>query len=711
MTDSTDRKSVHHQIQFMIRLIILSITGLSALNSYCQPARTVTLYVSPKGQSGNPGTMDQPFSRPEEAWNAVSATKGPVNATIYIRAGHYFFKNSFALTQNDNDSTRHVSFSANPNEKVQFTGSAKLDNRSFTITNNQQVLSRLPAAARGKVYEIDLRQAGVTDFGKKVPHGYKTIRNAPLELFYNDSAMNVARYPNQGYMPIGQVLDHGSIPRKGEKPDRGGKFVFADPHMKNWQMANNAWVAGYFSYGYSDDYLPVDNFDIAAKTIQLKAPSLYGIFSTDDVSDGALKNSQKMRGFYVYNLLEELDSPGEWFLDEPSGKLYFWPPDNSMANADIEVSMLEEPIVTLNGTRNITFQGIQFTGSRGMGLVLKNTSNTRILHCDLGNLGTYGISAADQRGTTNKNILLSDCDIYNTGAGGVIMEGGDRKDLSPGNNILDNCEIYNYSRINKTFCPAVSLNGVANKITHCDIHDAPDQAILFYGNDHVIGYNHIKKVVTHMTDAGAVGTGRDIGSTGNQIINNFFEDIQSDVGASVCAIYLDDGSSGMEVGGNIFYRSGTPGSYGFGAVHIHGGTDNEFKNNQFIECKKAFSYSPLSDKEFDDVVNNQDLAKTYRAGVDLRSPAYAKYKHLARLTTPGAAPTRVNTIKNTVIYKVDALSDGGKGLEEKNTVSLNSDNDFDDPKNKNFKLRNVPSALQNDPDWKPVPVSEIGKHK
>jgi len=32
--------------------------------------------------------------------------------------------------------------------------------------------------------------------------------------------------------------------------------------------------------------------------------------------------------FYFLNVLEELDQPGEWFLDTASGVLYFWPPED-----------------------------------------------------------------------------------------------------------------------------------------------------------------------------------------------------------------------------------------------------------------------------------------------------------------------------------------------------------------------------------------------
>jgi hypothetical protein len=616
--------------------------------------------------------MDQPFARPEDAWNAVVALKKPVNATIYLRGGSYSFSNSLALSALGTDTVSQVSFVAYQNEKVQFTGGITLDNKRFTVTTDPQILNRLPPAARGKVVEIDLRQAGVTDFGKKVPHGYKTVRNAPLELFYNDSALPVARYPNKGYMPVGQVLDHGSSPRNGEKPDRGAKFICDDPHLKNWGQATGAWVAGFFSYGYSDDYLPVESFDVASRTIQLKDPSLYTVFSSDDKSNDMLKNSGSIRGYYVYDLLEELDSPGEWWLDPASGKLYCWLPGNSAGGADIKVSTLEQPIIVMNGARNITLRGIHFVCSRASALTLKNTSHVRIENCAIGNVGNYGIYTAGQGGGYNHDLLISSCSIFNTGTGGIILEGGDRKTLTPGNNVVDNCDIYNFSRINQTYSFAIAITGVGNKVTHCDIHDAPDQAISFYGNDHVIAYNHFKNLLSYMTDAGAVGTGRDIGSTGNSIDNNYFENIESEVGGSVAAIYLDDGSSGMEVNANLFYRCGTAGSYRFGAIHIHGGSDNVFTNNQFSECHQAFSISPVSDDQWKNIVSDPNVEKAYRPGVDLHSAPYAKYKYLARLTAPGAAPARINTITNTRAYKVDVMTaGGGNGVVEKNTVNQN----------------------------------------
>ena len=51
-----------------------------------------------------------------------------------------------------------------------------------------------------------------------------------------------------------------------------------------------------------------------------RPPRPYGIYSF-----------RKGQRFYFLNLLEELDQPGEWFLDRKTGVLYFWPRPPSLA--------------------------------------------------------------------------------------------------------------------------------------------------------------------------------------------------------------------------------------------------------------------------------------------------------------------------------------------------------------------------------------------
>ena len=86
-------------------------------------------------------------------------------------------------------------------------------------------LLRLPLESRKHVLQVDLRALGIRDFGRhrQFGHGLPVVP-APMELFWNDSVMQVARYPNIGAIDIGPIIDPGSVPRDGDYTNRGNLF-------------------------------------------------------------------------------------------------------------------------------------------------------------------------------------------------------------------------------------------------------------------------------------------------------------------------------------------------------------------------------------------------------------------------------------------------------------------------------------------------------
>jgi hypothetical protein len=711
------------------RLIFSLLILLKTVISYSQ-TQTSAVYVSSDGKPGNTGTKNSPISL-DALKDYIEKADGSADLTVYLRGGTYYLHESLTFISSMSDTVRQIHFTNYADEKVTIAGSKMLDVSKFKLVSDQQVLQRLDAGAKGRVYETDLQEQNVPDYGKRVQHGAHSISPAPLELFYNNASLTVARWPNSGFASIGMVLDHGSNPAKGEKDQRGAKFVFENDRLNRWKNARNAWLNGYFSYGYTDDNLQVDTIDPANKTIRVRQASGYAVFSTDDSSTGSLKNARAIRGFYIYNLLEELDTAGEWYLDEGTNKLYVWPPDNKISLAHIEVSMLNDPLVVLFNTRNFSFKGIEFAFSRGTGLQAQSTVNTSITNCTFDNLGIVAITTFNQynnqikkflypsSGKPNKparsyntNLLVQSCTIYNTGTGAIILEGGDRINLTAANNIIDNCEIYNFSRINTTYCPAISLTGVGNKITHCYIHDAPSQAILFYGNNHTISYNHFKHVTYYGTDIGAIYTGRDLSVAGNLVCYNFFDNIKSDrMDGSISSIYLDDGSSGTEVDNNIFYEACSSGTYHYGAVHINGGGNNVFRNNYFIDCKQAFSNSQWNDQQWRAFITNPANLSRFTPEVNIRSDIYMKrYPELAKMADSNSIAPRYNYTINTLAFNVGKFS-VGSSFVDKNAFITNEDPGFADAPKANFTLIKYPEVLKAANDWKPIPFSQIGLRK
>ena len=54
------------------------------------------------------------------------------------------------------------------------------------------------------------------------------------------------------------------------------------------------------------------------------------------------------------------------------------------------------------------------------------------------------------------------------------------------------------------YSQGVSIQGVGNRAAHNLIHNAPHNAIIFGGNDHVIEFNEIHDVVLESDDQGGV---------------------------------------------------------------------------------------------------------------------------------------------------------------------------------------------------------------
>lgn len=211
-------------------------------------------------------------------------------------------------------------------------------------------------------------------------------------------------------------------------------------------------------------------------------------------------------------------------------------------------------------------------------------------NCKLRNAGTDAVDI------TGLNNGLNHCEIYNVGSNGVKMSGGNRASLTPGNNYVKNCKIYNFSRWEMTYREALEIRGCGNIVSHNVIHDAPHAAIMFYGNEHLIEYNEIFDVCKMTSDAGAIYTGRNWGYRGNIIRYNFIHHLLGlNRDSDIKGVFLDDVVSGITVFGNIFYEiNGYASSNG-------GGRDNHFINNIFVKCQ----YAHKTDRRAMEKVNNE----------------------------------------------------------------------------------------------------------
>lgn len=371
-------------------------------------------------------------------------------------------------------------------------------------------------------------------------------------------------------------------------------------------------------------------------------------------------------------------------------------------------------MVTLTDTAYVTLQGLTFEDTRGCGVVVEGGAHNLVAGCTLRNLGTYAvrIDTSHNPSAGGADNGVTGCDIYATGDGGIQLDGGDRKTLTPGGNFAVNNDIHDYSRWSFTYRPGVAVDGVGNRVAHNRIHDAPHNAILLGGNDHLIEYNDIYRVCLETGDAGAFYMGRDLTMRGNIVRYNAFHDISRTLktGGSfvdVMAVYLDDCACGTTVYGNLFYKAGR-------AVMIGGGRDNTVENNIFVDCDPAIHVDGrgLGWAKFWFDGRDPTLMDRLKEVPYDRPPYSDRYPHLANILQDDPAVPKYNRILNNIcvggkwIEWLDGIND--KIVEVRNNFTT-GDPGFVNPEKGDFRLKPGAPALKL--GFQPIPFNKIGLYR
>jgi hypothetical protein len=572
-----------------------------------QPGKTI--FVSPQGTDSNAGTREQPLGSLARAVDEVrrikraGLPKGGVR--VEFAGGVYRLPEGVKIGE-DASGTQDspVVFASAAGAQAVFHAGVKLG--GFEPVTDPAILARLPEQGRGKTLQINLNERGITQYGTLGTRGFNALNpnNASLELYFNGQPMTTARWPNEGFVRTGRVLETGLV-----KEGKTGRFVFDSPRMERWRTARDPMLYGYWVYDWADCTVGVVRIDFTAKEIQTAHGTVYGF-----------KEGQPFR---VFNLLEEIDAPGEWYLDRASGMLYFYPPQDP-AKAVIELSMVEEPLALLAGASHVTLKGLTFELGRGDGLVVNGGERNRVLACTFRRLGGTGVTV---EGGTGHVIMASN--LHTLGRGGVSVTGGDRKTLVPAGHVVENCHVYDFSRIDRTYTPAVYMEGAGIRIAHNRFHDTPAHGMRIEGNDHLIEFNEVYNVVRETDDQGGIDMFYNPTYRGTVIRHNYWHDINNGEPCGQAGIRLDDGISGTLVYGNVFHRAS---GANFGGVQIHGGKDNWIENNLFVDSHYAISLSQWSDKRWGEFLASRPV-KGFIDAVKIAEPPYGtKYPDLARIT-------------------------------------------------------------------------------
>jgi hypothetical protein len=561
-------------------------------------ARTATadLFVSPKGNDrwsgrlADPGEHDGPFATAARARQAVRALrktwKEPRRVRVVLRGGTYYLAQPLEFGPEDSGTEKApVVYAAASGEKVVLSGGRRI--------------------AGGRWGEANGWKAWIVDI-PEVKEGKWNFR----QLFVNGERRPRTRLPKEGEYRIESLPGYtGDFLRSPTK-----QFVYAPGSIvPAWRNLREVEVVGITRW--LDNRLPIESVDGGTRTVTFDRPSLF-----------ALHSAVKPEPYWVENVFEALDTPGQWYLDRPQGRLYYLPrPGEDVTSAEIVAPRLTQVVRVVGrpgaAAHDFRFEGITFSHTEWQppadyasslqagievpgALLFDYAERCAVTGGGIEHIGNYGVEV----NVGCADIEIARNQITDIGAGGIRIghffswetdgsgrlteRGRQRKAAMPKGphsrriTVADN-EIAHCGRFTPEAVGVFVGDNADNKVVHNHIYDLFYSGISVgsvqdFGPNHaqgnIVEYNHIHDIGQGMlSDLAAIYT---CSTPGTRIRCNLVHDVsRRDYGG--WGIYPDEGSHDLLIQKNLIYRCQD------GALFAHHNHSITAENNIFAFNRAA----------------------------------------------------------------------------------------------------------------------------
>ncbi len=495
------------------------------------------VYVSPNGNDNNSGSALNPVKSIIKAIE-LSEKASVIHKTVYVHGGVYSMEDTILL-----DSTNeNLTIKAFCGEDVKITRDTFISAEEFDIVENFDSLS-FPESVQGKLMVTDLGDMNLDEIADCTDHDGGLPSNPEKKYYYqvyqDDVLQTLARFPN------GEKKEMYNNSSEVGGYDNTEKLAL-------WSNTKNAYLYSHGSSGYDISRNHITGTDVENKKINFEGTS------TRAYANGA---------FFVYNLPEELDVAGEWYIDEDD-KLYYYP---LKGFTGINFVASEKPFIKMNDTSGISIEGIDFEYTRSSAIIADNVSNILI-----DNVTIHGVTGSGIYMTHAKDITVKNSELHDIGTAGIFLtqnqsQNGETDLFHPANYVITNNHIYDYSNIRSTHKPGIYVSAAVAEISNNTVHGSNHAGIMFAGCDINVHHNDIYEVMRETSDIGGIYCGGSYNQRGIKIDSNFMHDMFD----YVFPFYCDDIISGVEVTNNIIKDNRYTGQFS-------AGRDNTFSGNKVI---------------------------------------------------------------------------------------------------------------------------------
>ena len=564
------------------------------------------IFVSTVGDDSGDGSEEEPLRTLEKAIDVANEMREDSDKLIEIllREGTYSVTNTIKIINSQKDDSL-LKISAYQDEKVTINAGVDIPLSAMNIADSDFTNAIIDKPNAGSVLQYNLKDAQIEDFGEISLRGHliSDEKEAQAELSLNGEVQKLAGWPNGEYTGLIKPTDSNEYGKRTKSGIANGcSFKVNYDRPSQWSKPEQAWLSGTIGPNYEFDYYPVSRFDSEEKRVYL--------------SRGALEKYYTEPYYRFENVPEELDEPGEYYIDRQSGMLYFYPPEDAPKDSVLTITM-STPTLDVSGkapnsmfrienSKNIVFENLIFKGGRGSAITGKNNSNIKFINCEINSFGENGI-----RFDASTDITISDCKIHDVGQDGILFVScGNYQTLSPSNIVVSNNDIYNFARLERSYKTGIDFGYrcVGATAANNHIHNGPHAGMIFYGVNNDIYGNEFDNLVTEFSDMDALycNNSNYPWERGNKIHNNYFHDIgKSSMNGrhqiNVRAIRTDNRGCGLNIYENLFYNIGDGGNgngnNGIGAITAEG-TRNRIFNNLFVDCNEAY-FNTLQYKEIE----------------------------------------------------------------------------------------------------------------